>query len=199
MMAWGLGVEAEVSSGSSVRLLYVSGEVWPGYFAFLLTRVVSEEKSLMFIRPKKYIVSSGSEPPDLGYVDIRTLADSVCRYDLNDMDAAWLELTNEELKEMGESPWVMSYVHGCWVEQYSRHPVGSGSSSSLVRPAPRSLGSSQKHGFLLGISLCGCDGSAEVAHGERGGLWRDASAGMVSGCLVPALRCLPCLFIPREL
>lgn len=67
----------------------------------------------MFIRPKKYIVSSGSEPPDLGYVDIRTLADSVCRYDLNDMDAAWLELTNEELKEMGESPWVVSCVHGC--------------------------------------------------------------------------------------
>lgn len=56
----------------------------------------------MFIRPKKYIVSSGSEPPELGYVDIRTLADSVCRYDLNDMDAAWLELTNEEFKEMGE-------------------------------------------------------------------------------------------------
>ncbi|XP_065734395.1 protein Jade-1 isoform X2 [Phocoena phocoena] len=52
-------------------------------------------------RPKKYIVSSGSEPPELGYVDIRTLADSVCRYDLNDMDAAWLELTNEEFKEMG--------------------------------------------------------------------------------------------------
>lgn len=56
----------------------------------------------MFIRPKKYIVSSGPEQPELGYVDIRTLADSVCRYDLNDMDAAWLELTNEEFKEMGE-------------------------------------------------------------------------------------------------
>lgn len=63
---------------------------------------MSEEKSLMFIRPKKYIASSGSEPPELGYVDLRTLADNVCRYDLNDMDAAWLELTNEEFKEMGE-------------------------------------------------------------------------------------------------
>lgn len=73
-----------------------------GCLVFLFTRVVSEEKSLMFIRPKKYIVSSGSEAPELGYVDIRTLADSVCRYDLNDMDAAWLELTNEEFKEMGE-------------------------------------------------------------------------------------------------
>ncbi|XP_067386283.1 protein Jade-1 isoform X2 [Emydura macquarii macquarii] len=52
-------------------------------------------------RPRKYILSSGSEPPELGYVDIRTLADSVCRYDLNDVDAAWLELANEEFKEMG--------------------------------------------------------------------------------------------------
>ncbi|KAK2490219.1 hypothetical protein MC885_019720 [Smutsia gigantea] len=75
--------------------------VSPGTIPQPVARVVSEEKSLMFIRPKKYIVSSGSEPPDLGYVDIRTLADSVCRYDLNDMDTAWLELTNEELKEMG--------------------------------------------------------------------------------------------------
>ncbi|XP_057561930.1 protein Jade-1 isoform X2 [Hippopotamus amphibius kiboko] len=75
--------------------------VSPGTIPQPAARVVSEEKSLMFIRPKKYIVSSGSEPPELGYVDIRTLADSVCRYDLNDMDAAWLELTNEEFKEMG--------------------------------------------------------------------------------------------------
>ncbi|KAM4834077.1 protein Jade-1 isoform 1-T3 [Thomomys bottae] len=52
-------------------------------------------------RPKKHIVSSGSEPPALGYADVRTLADRVCRYDLNDTDAAWLELTNEEFKEMG--------------------------------------------------------------------------------------------------
>ncbi|PNJ83864.1 JADE1 isoform 7, partial [Pongo abelii] len=75
--------------------------VSPGTIPQPVARVVSEEKSLMFIRPKKYIVSSGSEPPELGYVDIRTLADSVCRYDLNDMDAAWLEVTNEEFKEMG--------------------------------------------------------------------------------------------------
>nr|XP_020040331.1 protein Jade-1 isoform X4 [Castor canadensis] len=75
--------------------------VSPGTIPQPVARVVSEEKSLMFIRPRKYIVSSGSEPPELGYVDIRTLADSVCRYDLSDMDAAWLELTNEEFKEMG--------------------------------------------------------------------------------------------------
>ena len=62
----------------------------------------------MFIRPKKHIVSSGPEPPELGGVDIRALADGVCRYDLNDMDAAWLELTNEEFKEMGEGPQAVS-------------------------------------------------------------------------------------------
>lgn len=56
----------------------------------------------MFTRPRKYILSSGSEPPELGYVDIRTLAESVCRYDLNYTDVAWLELANEEFKEMGE-------------------------------------------------------------------------------------------------
>lgn len=65
-------------------------------------RIVSETKAVTFTRPRKYIVSSGLEPPELGYVDIRTLADSVCRYDLNEVDVAWLQLANEEFKEMGE-------------------------------------------------------------------------------------------------
>ncbi|XP_050802279.1 protein Jade-1 isoform X3 [Gopherus flavomarginatus] len=75
--------------------------VSPGAIPEPVARVVSETKAVTFTRPRKYILSSGSEPPELGYVDIRTLADSVCRYDLNDVDAAWLELANEELKEMG--------------------------------------------------------------------------------------------------
>ncbi|XP_069855268.1 protein Jade-1 isoform X2 [Dipodomys merriami] len=75
--------------------------VSPGTIPQPVARVLSEETPLMFIRPKKHMVSAGSEPPALGYADIRTLADSVCRYDLNDTDAAWLELTNEEFKEMG--------------------------------------------------------------------------------------------------
>lgn len=66
------------------------------------SRVVSETKAVTFTRPRKLIVSSGAEPPELGYVDIRTLADSVCRYDLNDLDVAWLQLANEEFKEMGQ-------------------------------------------------------------------------------------------------
>ncbi|XP_053559631.1 protein Jade-1 isoform X2 [Bombina bombina] len=67
-----------------------------------MARVIAEkDKAVTFTRPRKYIHSSGSEPPELGYVDIRTLADSVCRYDLNEMDVFWLELVNEEFKEMG--------------------------------------------------------------------------------------------------
>uniref|UniRef100_A0A3P9HLV4 Protein Jade-1 n=1 Tax=Oryzias latipes TaxID=8090 RepID=A0A3P9HLV4_ORYLA len=49
--------------------------------------------------PKKLIRTSGTEA--LGYVDIRTLADGVCRYDLNEEDAAWLQIVNEEFAEMG--------------------------------------------------------------------------------------------------
>ncbi|XP_043401497.1 protein Jade-1 isoform X5 [Chelonia mydas] len=75
--------------------------VSPGAIPEPVARFVSETKAVTFTRPRKYILSSGSEPPELGYVDIRTLADSVCRYDLNDVDAAWLELANEEFKEMG--------------------------------------------------------------------------------------------------
>lgn len=63
---------------------------------------MSETKAVTFTRPRKYISSSGTKPPELGYVDIRTLADSVCRYDLSDVDVAWLQLANEEFKEMGE-------------------------------------------------------------------------------------------------
>nr|XP_013807174.1 PREDICTED: protein Jade-1 isoform X3 [Apteryx mantelli mantelli] len=75
--------------------------VSPGTIPEPVARIVSETKAVTFTRPRKYIVSSGLEPPELGYVDIRTLADSVCRYDLNDVDVAWLQLANEEFKEMG--------------------------------------------------------------------------------------------------
>ncbi|XP_060035068.1 protein Jade-1 isoform X2 [Erinaceus europaeus] len=70
--------------------------VSPGTLPQPVARVVSEEKPLVLLRPQ----STGSDPA-LGYVDLRALADGVCRYDLNDTDAAWLELTNEEFREMG--------------------------------------------------------------------------------------------------
>lgn len=55
----------------------------------------------MFVRPKKLIRTSGAEA--LGYVDIRTLAEGMCRYDLNEQDVAWLQMANEQFAEMGES------------------------------------------------------------------------------------------------
>lgn len=62
-------------------------------------RVLSEKgKEVMFARPKKLIRTSGSEA--LGYVDIRTLAESTCRYDLDEEDVAWLHHANQEFTEM---------------------------------------------------------------------------------------------------
>ncbi|CAL9687184.1 unnamed protein product [Knipowitschia caucasica] len=55
-------------------------------------------KDVMFVRPKKLIRSSGSEA--LGYVDICTLSEGTCRYDLDQQDQRWLEATNQELRRM---------------------------------------------------------------------------------------------------
>ncbi|XP_034714434.1 protein Jade-1 isoform X3 [Etheostoma cragini] len=68
-----------------------------------VARVLAEKgKEVMFIRPKKLIRTSGTEA--LGYVDIRTLAEGMCRYDLNDEDVAWLQTANEEFAEMAMAP-----------------------------------------------------------------------------------------------
>lgn len=63
--------------------------------------LVEKGKEVMFVRPKKLIRTSGTEA--LGYVDIRTLAEGMCRYDLNEEDVTWLQIINEEFAEMGES------------------------------------------------------------------------------------------------
>ncbi|XP_054913099.1 protein Jade-1 isoform X5 [Poeciliopsis prolifica] len=68
-----------------------------------VTRVLAEKgKEVMFIRPKKLIRTSGTEA--LGYVDIRTLAEGMCRYDLNEEDVAWLQIINEEFAQMAMPP-----------------------------------------------------------------------------------------------
>uniref|UniRef100_A0A8C8EGA7 Protein Jade-1 n=1 Tax=Oncorhynchus tshawytscha TaxID=74940 RepID=A0A8C8EGA7_ONCTS len=65
-----------------------------------VARVVAEKGTeVMFLKPKKWICSGGSEA--LGYVDIQTLAEGTCRYDLNDTDVAWLELINHQFTLMG--------------------------------------------------------------------------------------------------
>ncbi|KFP89226.1 Protein Jade-1, partial [Apaloderma vittatum] len=86
--------------------------VSPGNLPEPVARIVSEPKAGTFTRPRKYIVSSGSEPPELGCGDIRTLANSMCRYNLDDTDVAWLQLTNEEFKEMG-----MPELEECMMER----------------------------------------------------------------------------------
>ncbi|XP_059376393.1 protein Jade-1-like [Carassius carassius] len=53
----------------------------------------------LFIKPKKLIRSSESSM--LGYVGIQTLADGMCRYDLNEEDVVWLQIANEEFSKMG--------------------------------------------------------------------------------------------------
>ncbi|XP_072222128.1 protein Jade-1 isoform X1 [Leuresthes tenuis] len=68
-----------------------------------VARVLAEKgKEVMFIRPKKLIRTSGTEA--LGYVDIRTLAEGMCRYDLNEEDVSWLQKANEEFAEMALPP-----------------------------------------------------------------------------------------------
>ncbi|KAG7511264.1 Jade-1 isoform X1 [Solea senegalensis] len=64
--------------------------------------LVEKGKEVMFIRPKKLIRTSGTEA--LGYVDIRTLAEGMCRYDLDEEDVAWLHVANEEFAVMAMPP-----------------------------------------------------------------------------------------------
>lgn len=58
-------------------------------------------KETLFTKPRKYIRYSTTESTDPGYINMLELADSVCRYDLDDMDIYWLQAANEELREMG--------------------------------------------------------------------------------------------------
>ncbi|XP_057715038.1 protein Jade-1 [Corythoichthys intestinalis] len=60
------------------------------------------EEATTFIRPKKLICTSAAQVP--GYVDIRTLAEGACRYDLNEQDVAWLTVVNEEFLKLALPP-----------------------------------------------------------------------------------------------
>ncbi|XP_058886333.1 protein Jade-3-like isoform X1 [Acipenser ruthenus] len=66
-------------------------------------RVIAEKpKESLFVRQRKYIQCSSQEPVESGYVNIVELAESMCRYDLDDMDLFWLQELNAELEELGE-------------------------------------------------------------------------------------------------
>ncbi|CAJ0918405.1 unnamed protein product [Ranitomeya imitator] len=64
-------------------------------------RVIAEKvKEVLYSRPRKYIHCSGQEPTEPGYINILELAESMCRYDLDDVDLFWLEECNLELADM---------------------------------------------------------------------------------------------------
>ncbi|XP_039175563.1 protein Jade-3 isoform X2 [Crotalus tigris] len=65
-------------------------------------RIIAEKvKQVLYTRPRKYIHCSSQESAEPGYINILELAESMCRYDLDDMDIFWLQEVNEELAEMG--------------------------------------------------------------------------------------------------
>ncbi|XP_043927786.1 protein Jade-3 [Protopterus annectens] len=68
-------------------------------------RIIAEKlKEVLFTRPRKLVRCSAHELCETGYINIIELADSMCRYDLDDTDIHWLEELNEELHEMGFGP-----------------------------------------------------------------------------------------------
>ncbi|XP_068448915.1 protein Jade-3 [Clinocottus analis] len=68
-------------------------------------RVMEERpKAVLYSHQRKHIQCSGREAPEPGYVDIKDLAEAMCRYDLDDMDLHWLQALNRELDRIGEEP-----------------------------------------------------------------------------------------------
>ncbi|KAM6938842.1 protein Jade-3 [Lycodopsis pacificus] len=67
---------------------------------------VMEEKptEVLYTHQRKHIQCSSRESTEPGYVDIKDLAEAMCRYDLDDMDLHWLQALNRELERMGEEP-----------------------------------------------------------------------------------------------
>ncbi|XP_047442577.1 protein Jade-3 [Mugil cephalus] len=68
-------------------------------------RIIAEKsKELLYSHQRKYIQCSSQESTEPGYVNIKELAEAMCRYDLDDMDLHWLQALNRELVRMGEEP-----------------------------------------------------------------------------------------------
>ncbi|XP_037626987.1 protein Jade-3 [Sebastes umbrosus] len=66
--------------------------------------IVEKPKEVLYTLQRKYIQCSGQESTEPGYVNIKELAEAMCRYDLDDMDLYWLHAINTELHRMGEEP-----------------------------------------------------------------------------------------------
>ncbi|XP_035509860.1 protein Jade-3 [Morone saxatilis] len=68
-------------------------------------RAIAERpKEVLYTHQRKYIQCSSQESTEPGYVNIKELAEAMCRYDLDDMDLYWLHALNRELDRMGEEP-----------------------------------------------------------------------------------------------
>ncbi|XP_037104562.1 protein Jade-3 [Syngnathus acus] len=68
-------------------------------------RIIAEKsKEILYGHQKKYIQCSGQDPVEPGYVNIKELAEAMCRYDLDDVDIYWLHTLNTQLLCMGEEP-----------------------------------------------------------------------------------------------
>ncbi|XP_061692086.1 protein Jade-1-like isoform X2 [Syngnathoides biaculeatus] len=84
------------------------------HMALVLT---DKSKEVMFIRPTKLIRTSAALA--LGYVDIRTLVESMCRYNLNEEDVTWLQVVNEEFGRLALPP-LDELIMECALEEFER-------------------------------------------------------------------------------
>ncbi|XP_008279491.1 protein Jade-3 [Stegastes partitus] len=68
-------------------------------------RIIAEKpKEVLYTHQRKYVQCSSQESTEPGYVNIKELAEAMCRYDLDDMDLYWLHALNRERDRMGEEP-----------------------------------------------------------------------------------------------
>ncbi|XP_076812997.1 uncharacterized protein LOC143459628 [Clavelina lepadiformis] len=66
-------------------------------------RLVPKETHGDFRLPRK-MVKSSPDPSDKDMINLNILADTTCRYDLDEMDVCWLKEINKERKFMGMQP-----------------------------------------------------------------------------------------------
>lgn len=71
--------------------------------------MVEKPKEILFSKPRKYIQCWSQDSTETGYVNIKELAEAMCRYDLDDMDLFWLKQLNLELHQMGKNKALASF------------------------------------------------------------------------------------------
>lgn len=77
---------------------------------FFVCRIIAEKpKEVLFTKPRKYIQCWSQDSTETGYVNIKELAEAMCRYDLDDMDLYWLQQLNADLGMMGKREEMLPY------------------------------------------------------------------------------------------